>query len=115
MIINLMGTKSNGDITGKSRDYGVALRNRHANTCVFGSLALYLFLRYQSSLWPDFSTSANWYRTKLFCVRGNPTKEIEYVDHNKEIKELLTEAGIQTSKVTHIGRNGGLGMLGIIV
>ena len=112
MILNLMGTKNNAAVTTTSRDFGVALRHRNAETCVIGSLAVYLFMRFNVSTWPDFSISSNWYQTKLFPSRKNSETEISYQDHNTSIKELLLGASIVTTKVTHISRKGGLSLLG---
>lgn len=110
MIINLMGTKTNSDIS--KRDYGVALRNRHPTTCVIGALASYLHLRYSRMDWPSFEMNQTWYNTKLISLLDNPKAGVKYGEHNRAIKDLLKKAGIQSTKVTHIGRNGGVGFLG---
>ena len=111
MITNLMGTKTNGNVAGHKGDNGVALRNRHPNTC---ATALYLFMRFQTSCRPSFDSSSTWFQTKNFSVKDKPTKEMEYQEHNKDVGNLLTKAGIITSKVTHFGRRGGVSLLGSI-
>jgi hypothetical protein len=63
MIINLMGTKTNADLS--KRDYGVALRNRYPLTCTIGALAFYLFVRYSKMEWPSFCKNKDWYQTKV--------------------------------------------------
>ena len=110
MILNLMGTKTNSDIS--KRDYGVALRNRHPTTCVIGALASYLHLRYSRMDWPSFATNESWYNTKLISLLDNDKAEMQYGEHNRVIKDLLKQAGNKSTKVTHIGRNGGIGFLG---
>ena len=77
LVINLMGTKTNDS----RKDCGVALRNRFPLTCLIGSLAFYLFDRYQEMSWPSFATNRQWYETKLI--------EVSYPDHSKPSVNLL--------------------------
>ena len=105
MLFNLMGTKTNYDVN--KREYGVSVRNRHVDTCVIGSLALYLFLRFSTQSFPSFARSELWFDTPLFVSKFQ--KAIGYQTHKDAVKDLLEKAEINTTKVTHIGRRGGLG------
>ena len=108
MLLNLMGTKTSQDVT--KREYGVAIRNKYVDTCVIGSLALYLFVRFNSQSFPSFERSELWFSTPLFVTRDN--SKVVYQTHNNAVTKLLSQANITTTKVTHIGRRGGLGFLG---
>lgn len=119
MIMNLMGTKTNQSI--ENRDYGVVLRNRYPLTCTIGALSFYLFARYSKIEWPSFKMNKDWYRVKVFInlrkvisILQDPLKELSYAEHNSCIKKLLQRVGIMSSKVTHIGRKGGLNFLGML-
>jgi hypothetical protein len=106
-----MGSKTQQSIT--KREYGVALRNKHVETCVMGSLALYLFQRFSKQPFPSFEKSENWFRTPLFTASKGSSK-ISYQSHNEAITQLLKTAEVTTTKVTQIGRGAGLGFLGIL-
>lgn len=63
MILNLMGTKTNSNLS--NRDYGVALRHRYPLTCTIGAISFYLVQRYTKLDWPSFKSNGDWFQTKV--------------------------------------------------
>src|SRR5579859_6910607 len=87
--------------------FAYAYRNTDVRLCVVGSIALYLFFRFQinGEPWPDFSPSFKWHDIKLLRPgRGSSTEMLSYPAQLKAIKEVFERFDIDINCYTHAGR-----------
>lgn len=87
--------------------FAYAYRNTDVRLCVVGSIAFYLFFRFQikGELWPDFSPGFNWHHIKLLRPgRGSPSERLLYPAQLKAIKEVFERFNIDVNCYTHAGR-----------
>jgi hypothetical protein len=91
-------------------EYGAALRHRDHRSCLVGTLAVYLFWRWHCSgeAFPCFRRSEDWYNIKVL-KRDNRHLSEPLSDSTAAswTRRLYSQAGIQSSKVTHAGRVSG--------
>ena len=101
--------------TGKTNqhgrlEYGAALRHRDHQSCLIGTLAIYLFWRWHRSgeAFPCFRTSQDWYNIKLL-KRDNLHLQELLNSHTASdwTKRLYSIAGLKMSRVSHAPRQSG--------
>lgn len=83
------------------------IRSTRVEVCPIMALGLYLFWRFhvQNEPFPDFTTSQNWYKIKLFkSDNSDVTKPWSYSGHRDSVAKGLDGAQIFTKKKTHINR-----------
>ncbi|KAE8255342.1 hypothetical protein A4X03_0g5579 [Tilletia caries] len=95
-------------------EFGSFIRNKDANICPVGFLAMYLFSRFHITGLPapDFTSSDRWYPLKLFRATkgGSTTKAIIYNTQLDAIDDAFKAAGIVGSAKTHLARRSGAQM-----
>jgi hypothetical protein len=99
---------------GKTNQFGKleftgCIRSKEVEICPVGSLALYLFARFQlgNEPFPDFRKNETWYNIKLCQGRLDVTKSILYDTQLYAINQCFKALGIKSSRKTHIGRGSG--------
>lgn len=90
------------------REFMGALRHRDPLLCTMGSLALYLFWRWEISGEepPSFQNPRKWYRHKVL-VGKDKEKELSYPTQLDEVYRTFCRAGISSVKKTHAMRGAG--------
>ncbi|KAG2191953.1 hypothetical protein INT47_004736 [Mucor saturninus] len=81
------------------------IRSTQVEICPIMIFGLYLFWRFhvQNEPFPDFTTSENWYRIKLFKSSDSDTTKVwAYASHRDAVARGLEGAQIFTMKKTHI-------------
>lgn len=87
--------------------YAYAFRHKDPRQCIVGSIAFYLFLRFNvmGESWPEFnSPNFSWHSIKLLRQRANPIKKLGYGAQLKIIKEIFEQFNIQADGFTHARR-----------
>jgi len=90
---------------------GRVMRNKDAETCPIGALAMYFFARFNmSSETLDFSTNSAWFDINLLVNRGKNTdkrKKIPISSFTNSIADACKELRVDTAKYLHFGRSVG--------
>jgi DNA-binding transcriptional MerR regulator len=87
--------------------YSYAFRHKDPVQCIVGSIALYLFLRFDvgRESWPDFGNrNFGWHSIKLIRNKTDPTVALGYSAQLKKVKETFQQFGIHADGFTHAGR-----------
>jgi Centromere DNA-binding protein complex CBF3 subunit, domain 2/Transcriptional activator of glycolytic enzymes len=87
--------------------YAYAFRHKDPRQCIVGSIAFYLFLRFDidRESWPEFNDpDFGWHSIKLLRHRSDPIKRLGYNAQLKAIKETFERFNIQADGFTHSGR-----------
>ena len=87
-------------------EYAAALRNKDEFACPMGALAMYLYCRWKTEPFPDFSNKSNWFPTHVLKA-NSPTSAISQPTQGAWSKIVFQEAGVKMSKTTHAGRSSG--------
>ena len=102
LLIVLFQTQEAGTVR-----YAYAFRHYDPRQCVVGSIAFYLYLRFDvgKESWPEFgSANMEWHSIKLLRQRNDPSKQLGYAAQLKIIKEIFQRFNIQADGFTHAGR-----------
>jgi hypothetical protein len=93
--------------TGKKQYMGV-MRHKDVEVCAQGTLAQYLFNRYQiqEEAWPDFSSPAKWDANKLLRGAG-PQVTLDPTTQRKWARACFDDIGVDVEKPLHVGRKRG--------
>ncbi|KAE8231011.1 hypothetical protein CF326_g3980 [Tilletia indica] len=90
-------------------EYGSFLRNKDANVCPVGCLAMYLFSRFHHSAepFPDMSRSSLWYDTKVIKSATSLTLPISDDAQCKAFDRAFKACHVTTTAKTHAARKSG--------
>ena len=86
-------------------DYTGILYHKDPIFCPVASLAMYFFWRFEmtNELSPNFNSRQSWYNTKLILGQRQTTS-IAYPTQAQWVQRAFCDAGIYSSKVTHMMR-----------
>lgn len=88
--------------------YSYAFRHKDPVQCIIGSIAMYLFLRFDvgQEPWPSFGLPGfGWHAIKLLRnTTADPTKELTYSAQLKRVKDTFQQFNIHADGFTHAGR-----------
>ncbi|KAG0763344.1 hypothetical protein G6F16_007584 [Rhizopus arrhizus] len=93
-------------------DYGLSLRYRDVEVCLFGALALCLFssFHFETEEFSNFKKRESWHMTMVF-KDDSPFIIIQYkAQHSTYIKDFK-KIGVRTSKMTHANRKSALNLI----